>query len=362
MPAPNALHITNFPIGDIVHRQSWTLNNIANHVLIGTAYKLSWRFIPPIDLTITDLNLNLNIAGVVTATNFVARIETESGGNPSGTLVGTATAEWAGPAAAGWIGDKALGSSAALSARTPYHITVLYSSGTAPDVSNYIQGRNQNSYTNITIEVQKQYNGATWALRQTSEGLFLLKDSGGLYFGHPLTTTLSNGAIPSVTDIYGTNRMGMRLKVGAQCQLRGVWCRIITTGSPSDLEIAVYEGATEKYSMTYTAASLALDNAHLLYAAFATPVTLSAATNLYVVFRQAADGGSAANYYRLHWQTFAELTSILPADVRFLYGTGDDPTALTVHSTAMWGIVPHVDDPAVDLIGGGSGLARIIGG
>lgn len=354
MPAPNQHRLTVSPISDVMPRQMWSVNNLANHLLIGTGYKLSWRLIPGVAMSISHVDLNLNIAGVVTATNFKVQIETESANNPSGVLVGTASAEWAGPAAAGWIGDKALGSAAALTARTPYHIVVIYSSGTAPDASNYLQGRNQGAFNNIGHENQKQYDGATWTGRGSAEGLFLLKDSDAVYFGHPLTTNLANGAIPSVTDIYGTNRMAMRFKYGAQVAIQGVWFRILKSGSPSDLEIAVYEGATEKYNMTYTAADV--PSSSYVYAAFATPVALAAATNLYVVFRQAADGGSAANYYRPYWHSFEELTSILPDDVRFVYGTGDDPTALTVHGTVIPAIVPHLDDPASDYSQAGGGL------
>jgi len=93
---------------------------------------------------------------------------------------------------------------------------------------------------------------------------------------------------------------------------------------------------------------------------FSSPVLLAADTNLYIVLGQEADagggvlgtdGGDDSNDYdsRVVAVSSTYRSAALPADVAFVYGTGDDPTAYTVSNTDIPYIIPIISDPATDL-------------
>src|SRR5687768_804622 len=81
---------------------------------------------------ITHLDMYLDIAGTVTGTNFSLSVETDSSDAPSGTVLGAASAAFAGPAVDGWVGAQALATATgALTLNAPYWVVLRRVSGTS---------------------------------------------------------------------------------------------------------------------------------------------------------------------------------------------------------------------------------------
>ena len=327
-------------------RQGYGFVLATGMLLDGTTKRVGFKFYALKAVTLTDIDFWLAKTGTPSAVNLTAQIETDSSGSPSGTLVGTATAAFA-AVGDGWQGTQALGSSAALTAFTPYWLVILVSSATTLDGTNYYQARQCQIRPNR--DVIRQYNGTNWTTTATVSlaGVFALKDSAGAFYGVPLSSAVGNSAR---TDVFGTNRQGVRYSFGSQVRAVGASFIATKAGSPSALEVVLYEGSTEKASASLAAADISSQAFTEFY--FSSPVTLAANTNIYVVLRQASDGGTDAADYDLRAYTInaTYVEALFPPDRRSVSGTGNDPTALTVNSDEAVGLALIVEDPAADLL------------
>jgi hypothetical protein len=327
--------------------------------MVADTEKIAMKFYARTTSPITHADMYLDVNGDVTGITFTLEIQTDSSDAPSGTPVGTATAAFAGPAADGFVGEKALASNTgALTVNTPYWLVLARSGGGSLSGSVWVQAfRSINGQVNL--DRIRHHNGTNWTTTTALSvmGLYVVKHSSGAYTGSPITVS---GAASASTDIFGTNRQGLKLKFGSRQTLHGVRLRFTKTGSPSSLTVKVYEGTTERQSQVITAAEITTAADFLCW--FTTPYEVSADANVYIIVQQTADGGDDSNDYDLRTATIhsAYIAAFAPTDWRFVSGTGDDPTALTVSTTQFPQVFPIVTDPAADFEE--RAKRRIIGG
>ncbi|MGQ0636453.1 MAG: hypothetical protein ACT4QC_17715 [Planctomycetaceae bacterium] len=319
----------------------------ANYRIDSTTKKFGCKFYPTKSTAITHINPNVFKAGTVTGINFTAQIETDSGGAPSGSVLGAATAAWAGPSANGFVGDKALGSNTGtLTVGAPYWLTVQRDSGT-PDASNYIapgvlSTTPSRGFNDCGV---RGFNGTDWTTVSLTVGhpACVFKDSDGVYSGCAITGVGNHG---SATDIFSTNRQALKTRFGCQRTILGVRGEFTKSGSPGGLTIRCYQGATEKGSMGTLAAADVISNDGATTILLATPATVDPDQDVYLVLGQASDGGSDSADYDVRGSTLQSGfdTAALPSNWRYCYGSGNDPTAFTVDANFL----PYISLLAVE--------------
>jgi hypothetical protein len=329
--------------------------------LDGSTKRIAWKFYVASTSPITHVNPNLNVGGDVTGETFTASIQADSSDAPSGTPLGAATAAWAGPASSGMIGDQALGSNTgALTVNTPYWLVIEYDSGTV-DASNYIEATTHGSIPGNRIvnnAGMRCFNGTDWTTvsRINSAGSYNLTHAGGSMTGIVHTAAFGNSG---ATDIHGTNRQGLKWKTGCREVVLGAKFQTTKSGSPAALELVCYEGSTEKATAQLAAAEI-VTNVDWTYILFSTPPTLAPDADRYLILRQASNGGDDSNDYDLRGTavTTGTIAAYMPPGMRYVSGTGDDPTALSESSTFHPHIHPLYADPlaALDNAGGGGGV------
>src|SRR3989338_6017329 len=91
----------------ILASQSITLTDTGMTIDANTE-KLAYKYYPTTTSPITGIDLYLTPTGAVTGVNFQIQVETDSSDVPSGTVLGSATPEFAGPSVGGFIGLKTL--------------------------------------------------------------------------------------------------------------------------------------------------------------------------------------------------------------------------------------------------------------
>lgn len=321
------------------------------------------KYWPPTTSPITAIDYFLTIVGDGSTVNLAFEVQADTADAPNATVLGAATAAFAGPATSNWTGAQGLVTdTGALVLGVPVWIVAKRISGASLSGALSFQ---LNGSTGILprltgFERIRHYNGANWTTTALTEQSIRLvvTHADGTIVGFPVT---GNAAAPSgVTDIFGTNRQGIRLKYGAQYKIPGVGLFLTKAGSPADLVFEVYAGAVLQYSQTILAASIVSNVWFPCY--FTSPIVLPANTNLYIVLKQAGDGGTDAADYDMSGYpiTSGYVSAMLPPDCRFVSGTGNDPTVLTVSTTFVPRIFPMIDDPAVEL-DEASGVSAVLG-
>jgi len=322
--------------------------------------EIAFKYIPQSTSPITHVNLYLNIEGTVTDINFKIRVESDNADAPSTTVLGAATAEFAGLAADGMAGEKALVTNTGnLTVNVPVWVILYRTSGSSLSGTNYVGfGGNGSASPLDGAAYMRLYTSGSWtgtAISGTRLG-YVIKHADNSYVGVPQKNSIASSA--SVGLLSGTTRHGIRVKYGAQVKFPGILLNIRKTGSPNALIVTVYEGSVSKYSQTIPAASIV----SLVWFPywFSSPALLAADADLYIVLKQESDGGDGSNYYDLYTWTYDDgyLPANQPADTAFVYGTGDDPTTLTASTTEFPMLVPLLGDTATDLdqAAGGGGL------
>jgi len=337
----------------------WAAANISSsHNMDADAEMIAWKHFPQSASPITHIDIHANIGGTITDTNFTVEVQSDSADAPSGTLLGTASAEWAGIAADGWIGEKALATdTGALTIGVPVWIVVKRSSGGSLSATDFFAFRT--TAIRKGLEKLRHHNGTNWttSAAQLATPIAVVKHSNGDYVGHPITAI---NAASGEADIFGTNRLGLKMRFGCQVKIQAIKCQISKTGSPANLECVIYEGSTEKYSTSIAAAVLVNSDEAIFW--FSSAVLLAANTDIYIILRQASNGGDNSNDYDL--RSFAVnaayIDAIVPSNWRMVAGTGDDPTAFTVQTDEVAVMLPILVDTALDLdetASGGGGAA-----
>lgn len=331
----------------------------ANMLLDGTTKRLAYKFFARAGDPITHVDFYLSQTGSPTGVTLTAEIQTDASGVPSDTLVGTATAAFA-PTGNSYQGAQALGSQADLTVNTPYWLVVRVAGATLLDATNFYQARQCGVGADANRERIRAYNGTNWTTvaEFAGPGLFVVMNTAaGHYQGFPILLAPANSA---ATDIFGNNRQAVRYKIGAPTTFDGIAIQMAKQGSPSNLEVLVYEGSTLLHTQAMDSTPFETNQEQVCH--FDPPVEVAADTNIYFVFRQAADGGNDTNDYDVRVTTVQSdyVGVFLPPDVRFLSGTGDDPTAYTVDNSQVPAISPFVRNPATGLTSEGGSTPQPI--
>lgn len=326
---------------------SFSLSVATNIRMDADGEMIACKFYADRTTAIDGIDWNVTVGGTVTDTNFTVEINADSSDAPSGTPLGAASAAFAGPAATGLTGLNTFTDTGALTLNAAYWAVLKRASGGSLSGTDYLEGRTEGTGNRFNGEKARHHDGTNWTNTTAvlAPCLIVFRHTGGTYSGTALTANQSSSA---QTDIFSTNRQGIKVKYGAQVKIMGARLVATKTGSPSALEIVVYEGATEKYSDQIAAAEITSAVSFVVW--FASPVLLAADTDIYVVLRQAADGGSdAADYDLRTWACNATyLNASMAPDMRMVAGTGDDPTALSVVTSECPWIQPIVVDPAAE--------------
>jgi len=335
----------------------------ANMTIDADTEKLAYKYFPATTSPITDIDVYLTPTGTITGVNFQIQVETNSSDTPSGTVLGSATPAFAGPAAGGFIGLKTLTvNTGNLTINQPVWVSLFRSSGASLDASNYIRMARLYGYPIFSMnEKVRHYNGTNWTTTSaTNYPIFLIiKHADETHVGLPIKS--SSTAPTNAINIYGTNRQGLKMKFGSKVILRGIQTIISKSGTPNTLEIEVYENSTLKYSGTVPEANILSGAACPMF--FTSPILLASNTDIYIVLSQTGDGGSSSNYYRVSVYDIvsAYIETIYSPDTRFIYGTGDNPTTHTIETTEVAIFTPIFDDPAIDLDEGAGGNSNLWG-
>lgn len=312
---------------------SYTLNDAAKKFDIAfqvpqafTVAKVAWK----------------NAARTGTPT-YTIRLETDSAGRPSGTLVATGT-EATGqtvPAAGVWTGEVSLGAAAALSVGTAYHLVISNDHGTpasntfAPTDTNSIPYAAASGYIagfDNPVWFTSSYSGSAWTNRYAP--LFVLSDSGGTYkFGQSIdastTQTLSS------STAYGVK---FTARVSGTC-IGVVYPSLPNTSTATVTGKLYTSGDTLLGTATKAAgwANIFGRNNSVLY--FDGEVTLTAGSTYRVVFN---DSGSAD---RLEFVTCpsspTDYRQLMPVfqDAQWTQGTTGSWTDTTGKLPAIFGLV-----------------------
>lgn len=331
----------------------------ANMILDANGEEVAIQYYPTTTSPITHVDLYLDVSGTVSDTNFDIRVESDSGGAPSGSVLGAACSKFAGPAADGWIGAKALATNTGnLTIGTPVWICLRRVDG--GDLSGTDKVQLYRIGNNPSLVIFRHFNGADWTttspLNSTPLMVLTHADStldGGV--GILATTAGSSG----YTDIFGNNRQAVKITTAAKITFDGVAVSLLQAGSPSDLTLTIYKGSTAQYG-PFTITDI--NGRNYLSAV----VTLDADADYYFVYKQAADGGDDSNDYDM--QNYDTTADFLPVSgfSQMYYGTGDDPTAYTAVTDQIpqLALVCGSIEDAFDIpaSGGGGGGLPILGG
>lgn len=334
--------------------------NVSNAALgIGaTTHRLAIKFFPPITTAIRNVDFRAAITGTVTGQNFTAEIQTDSSDVPSGTILGAATAAFAGPAGTGFLGLKALGANTgALTINTPCWLVIRWASGSSPDASNFLDVGTHNTLSTATgMSKCRKFNGTNWTTvpANTRSGLAVLECTDGSVYGFPIDSIQTQSG---ATDIFGANVQGIRIRFGAQFRPKGCVFRLLKTGVPSSLLCSLYEGSTLKTSGTLPQALISSTSNTWTSVHFDSPTLLAADTDIHVIFSQVAAGGDNSNDYDLYGLTVpaAYIGGVLPPNHRYVSGSNADPALLTASGVFLPFVGLFVDDPAADFDMSGAG-------
>lgn len=315
-----------------------------------TTEKIAFKFYATSTQAITDIDFKMAKTGTVTGINFKMEIQTDNADKPSGTVLGGATAEFAGVATTGnWTGLKALTSNTgSLTIGTPYWLVLYYSSGTSPDASNYIYiyRSSTSSYGGGKL---RNFNGTDWTTvtALTGVGYAVYKLADGSYVG--LGASAAGGAASGLTKVFSTNRQGLQMKFAVPVEIQGVYYRVAKAGTPSTLDFDVYSGSTLLYSQTVQAADITSITDTICL--FASPVFIPAGVNCYIILHQTSNGGTTGNDYDVRVtsaQAAAYLPTLIPSTWALVSGTNTDPTQLSVSTTLAPALAPIIQDPSTD--------------
>jgi hypothetical protein len=260
----------------------------------------------------------------------------------------TSTFWWAG----GGTNPLALGENTGNLTHGGLYWLVIKETGTNPDASNYIQAYRTYGNQFVGADVVKLDDGSNaWshATAITSAGAFVIKNVAGNYYG--LCAQSTNASMTGATHIYDNYRQGLKY---SQHYLVGVYGFFTKAGSPTDLNVKVYNGSTLLCTDSIPAGTV--PNGAFIFIPLATPQLIPADATVYIIFVQKGtdetDGGDNSNDYTISCITYhpTYYTSI-KADGNYVgvHGTDTDPTALTVIAN---NIIPLMAPAVIDTLTG----------
>jgi len=329
----------------------WQAADASGMTLQAANQALAIKIYPPYTNAIDGCDVNLDIGGSTTGIKLKIEFQTDSADTPSGSLLGTASAAFSAPAAAGWTGLQNLGSNTGtLTMNVPVWLVLIDGGGTAPTGTNFIQLLNLGTGGQLDGGESRKFNGTNWTSVSAvlTDPVFVCHDVAGHYIGYPVT---SDGGSVSARHIFSTNRTGIRFKLGVGGSIYGVTVDLVKVAAPASLDFTLYAGATSLGAVTVAAASI-LNTQHMVFY-FAAPVVVPGGTDLYLILHQTADGGDSSNYYApltFMAPNATYLTAFANGDFTQVYGTNTNPTLLTVDTSEYpQYFAPLLSDPTSSL-------------
>lgn len=323
-------------------------------ILDGTTEKVAIKYYPSATSPITDIAIRLAVTGNPGSFKigvFANTYAVNSNGSPDDASQLSGWSTTFDLAVTGWTSLLALATNSGnLVNGTPVWIVIVWDSDVC-DVSNYIQLQQFNTFNYGSNRIlQRHYNGTDWVTTAgtTTFPVVVIKHADGTYTGMPITASIAASAAPDIFVNTGVSQVqGFRFKCGSQVKVQGLSYYLTKANTPNDLIWSIYEGDTLKYSQTELVANVLNGTPSVVW--FDTPVLLAADTYLYIIASQT--GTSGTNDYDLRCWTIdaAYIDASLPADMRFVYGNGSTPSALTVATTEIPWCFPIISDPALDL-------------
>lgn len=347
---------------------SWAsmLSNLATSTAVMDAdtERLAFKFFPQKASPITAVDILLAATGDLTGVQFTIEVALDDGDKPhTSTVLGAATSAFA-FTATGFTGLQALVTNTGnLTPGTPVWIVLKWATGsTSLTGANYITARGPTvTPTSALYSARgRVFNSTDWTTVAafSSRCAFVVKHVDDTYAGMPYTAL---AAVPaSAPDIFDTNKQAIRFVIGSKSKICGVAVALTKTGTPGDLTVKLYEGSTERATVTVPNASIVTAIAQPFY--FTTPYEVAAGSTCYIVFSQAGTSGS--NDYRLTVNKFSATyaSAAKPASVKFFYGTGSPPATEQEGEIPMFYLL--MEEPETDLAcaaGGGGGSYVFIG-
>lgn len=333
-PAGDVMSNSRYLLGPMPPVAEWIDVSVSGPMRIdGDTERFAAKLWPQTTSPITHVDFRIDTNGAVSGINWVMEIQSDNGDVPSGTVLGAATAEFT-VSADGWTGSKALASNTgALTVGQPIWLVFRRSSGDSTSATVWIQPYRL-PVTSL-VEKLRHFNGTNWTTTTftPSPGTCVLTHADSSYTGFPMT---SGDANPSLaTDVYDTNKQGLRFQVGARMLLSAVNVRFLKVGTPDPLVVTVAQPAISK-TQSFTFAQNLVDNLKNNFLPF-TPVIVYPGVDAYVILSQqdVTGAGDSSNYYRVRMgllETAAQpyLGAVASLRWRLVYGTSSDFTLLTV--------------------------------
>lgn len=347
-------------LSNIVHIANPSFGGLTSMIMDADGEELAVKYFPPTTSPITAIDFFLTAVGDLSTVNFAVRVESSTSDAPNASVLGAASAGFAGPATSNWTGAQSLASNTgALTLNTPVWLIIARTSGSSLSValSAALSGASVGMLSNG--ERERVFASSSWTGVTATSSMcrVVVTHANGMFVGLPLTGAIGNPS--GITDIFGTNRQGLKLKFGAQTKLLGVMIRATKTGSPNALVAELFENTTSKTTGTVAAAEVISNQA--LPIMFDSPQLLAADVDHYIILKQSSDGGTDAADYDLNGFpiTSGYISAMFPDEVRFVSGTGDDPSALTESTTFIPQMWPLLDDPATDIDMSASGTGFV---
>src|SRR3972149_9392462 len=277
-------------LGAAVRRSATT--GSTNFSIQASNQKAGLRFVPDEDLSFSQIDVYLIKTGSP-VTDLRLRIQTESGGLPSGTDVTNGdTGAFAAPGATGWSGFKNFPGTVSLTAYTPYWIVLEPINTTTLDGTNYWSLR---SIPSLRGTFQgSTHNGTSWAAVTTLRMVaFMFGSSGAAVWGNPFSLNSSSQS-PRVS---GTTRVAAVRTLNTQKTVIGVYILLSASNvAVNDLEIKIFDSSNNlEKSLTISRLGLGITSANVSVTAMVmfAAITLPADT-YYISFHQAGDGATYA--------------------------------------------------------------------
>lgn len=285
--------------------------------------KLAYKFVAADTVSIDSISIRFTVTGSPVA-NIKLSIQTDNSDAPSGTILGDSTDAFAAPTALGNTGMKALKTrTGSLVKNTPYWVVIEPSAVTTLNSTNYLQ------LTRMPVacfEKIRTYNGADWTTvtAQTYSCHLIFKLRTGTVTGYQFAAQARTAS----NNIYDTLRQGIKFRVGAKVEISKVFFVIHKQTTPNSLILKCYKNSTLLSTDSLAAGLVTAAANHSIV--LTTPFIANPDTNYYAIFSQT--GTSDAAYYDIFVATCdSNLASAVMSDsTAFVFGSGNDPTALTV--------------------------------
>lgn len=346
-----------------VHSLTPTVLNSNTTLLIDAdGEEFAIKHYPKSTSPITEVDLLLGLTGTLATTDFKIRIESDNADYPSGSVLGAATAAF-NVSANGWTGLKALvTNTGTLTLNTPVWIVCYRSGGGSVSGTNYISARGVSNYINqITMVRGRYYASGAWNASASTFGRasYIVKHDDGTYDGVPVDGATVTDPGSTSYRIYSTMRQSFCFKVGSPVTLTGIDLTLAKTGSPSNLEVLLYRGDSLQLTETITASSII--TTVLFTIDFSSAIKISPGENIYIVLRQASDGGNSSNYYSFRSQPYNSTykSVLVPPDFAYLQGTGDTPSGYSEITGYLPLVTPVIFNPATAFESGVYQLAAL---